>query len=193
MVYLAGRARAATITKGDIRSVLHAAVVAEDEDGSSRVIALSQVKHYVDPNKIPPEMPLPPSTIPFKYTKTLSKFDTDALGFRELQTLDWVQWLVEEQDKSGRFTSRQNIETNPAFASNVLKVLSKNWSSLNGESKAILTSLLDSRTIIPTKMGMKRPSEAYFALVKVFDDLPVIQDLANVKEPFLAALGVSGL
>lgn len=190
-MYLAGRARSTTISRGAIRSVLNVAVATDDEEGSSRVIRLSQIKNHVDPNKIPPDMPLPPTTIPFKYTKTLSKFDTDALGLQELQSLDWIRWLVEDQSTSGETASKHNMETNPAFASSVLRVLSKNWSSLNAESKAILTSLLDSRTIIPTKMGMKRPSEAYFSSVKVFDDLPVIQDIANVKEPVLAALGVS--
>ncbi|KAI4175037.1 MAG: hypothetical protein LQ348_006257, partial [Seirophora lacunosa] len=190
LVYLAGRARSTKISRGAIRSVLNVAVATDDEDGASRVIRLSQITNHVDPNKIPPDMPLPPTTIPFKYTKTLSKFDTDALGLQELQSLDWIRWLVEDQSTSGETASKHNMETNPAFASSVLRVLSKNWSSLNAESKAILTSLLDSRTIIPTKMGMKRPSEAYFSSVKVFDDLPVIQDIANVKEPVLAALGV---
>ncbi|KAL8646683.1 MAG: hypothetical protein Q9210_005996 [Variospora velana] len=190
LVYLAGRARAKTITRADIRSVLNVAVVTDDEDESSRVIQLRQIKNHIDPNKIPPDMPLPPSTIPFKYTKTLSKFDTDALGLQELQSLDWIRWLVEDQNTSGQTAAKPNIEANPAFASSVLRILSKNWSSLSAESKAILTSLLDDRTIVPTRFGMKRPSEAYFSSVKVFDDLPIIQDLANVKEPVLAALGV---
>lgn len=191
MAYIAGRARANNITKAEIRSILNVAVATDEEEGSSQLIALSQINNYVDPNKIPPDMPLPPSTIPFKYTKTLSKFDTDALGFQELQILDWVRWLVENRDQSAQMPSKYNIEKNPTFSSNVLKVLSKHWSSLNAESKASMTHLLENRTIIPTKMGMKIPSDAYFSSVKLFDDLPVIQDLPNVKEPVLAALGVS--
>jgi hypothetical protein len=40
-------------------------------------------------------------------------------------------------------------------------------------------------------MGMKRPAEAYFPTVKLFDDLPVITPQTNkVKNKFLALLGV---
>lgn len=185
LAYLAGRARANTITKGEIRSVLNVAVATDEEEGSTQVIALSQIKDFMDPNKIPPDMPIPPNTVPFKYTKTLSKFDTDALGFEELSVFKWLQWLVE--DRNGK----HKIETSSTFASSVLKVLSKNWSGQSAESKTAVINLLENRTIIPTKMGMRIPSDAYFSSVKLFDDLPVIQDLPNVKEPLLAALGVS--
>ncbi|KAL8834763.1 MAG: hypothetical protein Q9170_003612 [Blastenia crenularia] len=187
---LTGKARANTITKGEIRSILNVAVATDEEEGSTQVIALNQIKTFVDPNKIPPDMPVPPSTIPFKYTKTLSKFDTDALGFEELPILGWLQWLVESGNVSGQVPKKHNIETNPAFSSSVLKVLSKNWSGMKPESKTTVMHMLENRTIIPTKMGMKIPSDAYFSSVKLFDDLPVIQDLPNVKEPLLYALGV---
>lgn len=136
-------------------------------------------------------MPVPPTTIPFKYTKSLSKFDTDALGFRELDPLKWLQWLVDANAK-GQLTPEQNLETNPTFATNVLKALSKNWPGMSQDSKARLTALLESQRIIPTKQGMKKPSETYFSSVKLFSDLPVILPLSNVKEGLLTTLGVSG-
>ncbi|KAL9028350.1 MAG: hypothetical protein Q9196_003268 [Gyalolechia fulgens] len=184
LAYLAARARANTITRGVIQSILNVAVATDEEEGSTRVIALSQIRDFVDPNKIPPDMPVPPSTIPFKYTKTLSKFDTDALGFGELSVFNWLQYLVENRN------SNFDIERSATFASSVLKVLSKNWSSLNTESKTAVINLLENRTVIATRIGMKIPSDSYFSSVKLFDDLPVIQDLPNVKEPLLAALGV---
>ena len=190
MAYIAGRARANAITKGEIQSILNVAVATDEEEGPARIIALSQIKDFVDPNKIPPDMPVPPSTIPFKYTKALSRFDTDALGFEELSILKWLRWLVEDQSVAGQASSEQNIQTNPAFASSVLKVLSKTWSALSTESKTTIVSILENRKVIPSKMGMKIPSDTYFSSVKLFDDLPVIQDLPNVKEPLLAALGV---
>ncbi|KAL9601887.1 MAG: hypothetical protein Q9219_002240 [cf. Caloplaca sp. 3 TL-2023] len=182
--YIASKARSNTISREEIRSILSVAVTTDDDEEPTRIIALGQMKDFVDPNKIPPDTPVPPSTIPFKYTKALSKFDTDALGFKELSVLKWVQWLVEDPG------SKHDIETNAAFASSVLKILSKNWPGLSTETRMAVADLLENRTILPTKMGLKRPSDSYFSSVKLFDDLPVIQDLPNVKEPFLIALGV---
>ncbi|KAL8750336.1 MAG: hypothetical protein Q9184_006457, partial [Pyrenodesmia sp. 2 TL-2023] len=190
LAYIAGRGRANKISKGEVHSILKVAVATDEEEGSTRVIALGEIKFYVDPTKLPPDMPIPPNTIPFKYTKTLSRFDTDTLGFQELRIPDWIRWLVENQGNSGRLSSEFDVETNPAFAANVLKVLSKNWSAFTPESKTFTVKLLDNYRIIPTRMGMKIPSDAYFSSVKLFDDLPVIHEIANVKEPVLAALGV---
>jgi len=37
---------------------------------------------------------------------------------------------------------------------------------------------------------MKKPGEAFFASVKLFDDLPTVTSCPGVKEKFLAAIGV---
>lgn len=174
-----------------MRSILKVAVATDEEEGSTRIIALGEIKYYVDPLKLPPDMPVPPNTIPFKYTKTLSRSQIETLGFQELHIPDWIRWLVENRGSSGQLSGEYDVETNPDFAANVLKVLSKHWSAFTPESKTTTVKLLDNCRIIPTKMGMKIPSDAYFSSVKLFDDLPVIRDIANVKEPILAALGVS--
>ncbi|KAI4253124.1 MAG: hypothetical protein LQ352_003888 [Teloschistes flavicans] len=190
IAFICASARAKTISKREIRALLDSAIATDEEGGSTKTIALSQIKEYVNPDKITPSMPLPPTTIPFKYTKTLSRFDTEALGLEELQPVKWLQWLVVHSDARGRVSTEHDIEKNPSFASNVLRVLSKQWSGLNQEGKTAVTNTLENRTVIPTKMGMKKPSDAYFSSVKLFQDLPVIQELSNVKEPFLAFLGV---
>ncbi|KAL8855220.1 MAG: hypothetical protein Q9221_000126 [Calogaya cf. arnoldii] len=189
LTYLATRARADTINPREIRSVLNATVASDEEVAPTQIIALNEVTEHVNPDKIPPDMPVPPSTIPFKYTKKLSKFDTDALGFRELDSLKWLQWLVDSR-ANGQLTSEQNIETNPTFATNVLKALSKNWAGMSQDSKTKITAMLENQRIIPTKQGMEKPSESYFSSVKLFADLPVILPLSNVKEGFLTTLGV---
>ncbi|KAL8734540.1 MAG: hypothetical protein Q9166_001440 [cf. Caloplaca sp. 2 TL-2023] len=190
LTYLAARARADTINQREIRSILNATVASDEDMTPARIIALNEIKEYVNPDKIPPDMPFPPTTIPFKYTKKLSKFDTDALGFQELDPMKWLRWLLEDLNANRQLTTEHNIESNRAFAANVLKTLSRNWSGMSQETKATITTLLEDRTIIPTKMGMKRPSESYFSSVKLFADLPVIETLSNVKEAFLIALGV---
>jgi hypothetical protein len=54
-----------------------------------------------------------------------------------------------------------------------------------------MVTLLRSKTVIPTKLGMKTPEESYFPSVKLFGDLPVISPaVQSTKEKFLLALGV---
>ncbi|KAL8995170.1 MAG: hypothetical protein Q9169_005055, partial [Polycauliona sp. 2 TL-2023] len=190
LTYLATRARANTIDKREIRAVLNATVASDDEVVPPQIIAMSEVKDYINPDKIPPDMPAPASTIPFKYTKKLSKFDTDALGLRELDPLQWLQWLVDSRAK-GQLASEHDFEPNPTFANNVLKALSKNWTGMSQDSKIRVTALLENQRIIPTKQGLKKPAETYFSSIKLFPDLPVIVSLNGVKEAFLVALGVS--
>ncbi|KAL8800711.1 MAG: hypothetical protein Q9182_004983 [Xanthomendoza sp. 2 TL-2023] len=190
LAYLATKARANTISQREIQSVLNATVATDDELTPTRILALNDIKEFVNPDRIPPDMPLPPTTIPFKYTKKLSKFDTDALGFQELGPLKWLKWLTEDARANRQLPPEQNMEANSAFASKVLKTLSQNWSNMSQDTKTAMTKLLENRTIIPTKQGMKKPSETYFSSVKLFADLPVVENLNNVKEGFLSALGV---
>ncbi|KAL8872034.1 MAG: hypothetical protein Q9174_002267 [Haloplaca sp. 1 TL-2023] len=190
LAYLVKRARANKISQRDIRSVLNVTVATNEEEPNRPLIALSEIKDFINPDKIPPNMPVPPTTIPFKFTKTLNRHDTDALGFQELQIVDWLRWLLENRDTRGRRIAEHDVESNVAFAASVLKILSKQWVGLSQDAKTGVTALLQDRSIMPTKMGMKVPAEAYFSSVKLFQDLPVIQDLPNVKEVFLASLGV---
>ncbi|KAL8696556.1 MAG: hypothetical protein Q9224_002734, partial [Gallowayella concinna] len=190
LAYLATRARANTISQREIQCVLNATVASDEETTPTRIIALTEIKEYVNPDRIPPDMPVPPTTIPFKFTKKLSKFDINALGFQELGPLTWMEWLVEDSRTNRQLPSEQNMETSAAFASKVLKALSQNWSNMSQETKTAITKLLEHRTIIPTKQGMKKPSETYFSSVKLFADLPVVENLSFVKEGFLSALGV---
>ncbi len=80
-----------------------------------------------------------------------------------------------------------------AFATAVLLVISKQWEGLSHSNKTVVVELLSSRTSMPTKLGMKKPAEAYFPSVKIFDDLPVVIGLHLVKDKLLTALGVNSL
>ncbi|CCD56104.1 hypothetical protein BofuT4_P152360.1 [Botrytis cinerea T4] len=57
-------------------------------------------------------------------------------------------------------------------------------------SRATVKSLLSTLTVIPTKCGMRKPGEAFFESVKLFEDLPTLTNCPGVKEKFLAAIGV---
>ncbi|QSS62628.1 HATPase_c domain-containing protein [Histoplasma capsulatum] len=175
-----------------VRSLLRVAVANDESPGgvSSHVIVLSDVNSFVNPNKIPAELPMPPSVMPFKYTKNLPRHSLEALQWKELQISTWITWLVENAKNRGLLRPDQDITQAASFATQVLPVLSKQWDSLDISTKGTLTGLLRNTTIIPTKSGMKRPPEAYFPSVRLFDDLPVVTGLNNVKEKFLGALGV---
>ena len=190
--WLGHKARISEIDGVMIRSLLNVAV-ANDEDGTGRVIVLAEMNNFLNTSRIPPEMPIPPSTLPFKFTKKISKADLELMGFEDLHLVPWLRWLVENVGGRGDLSADYDITTSPEFASSVLPVISKQWDGLSQSSKATVLELLTPRTVIPTKMGMKKPAEAYFPSVKLFDDLPVIIGVQGVKEKFLSQLGVSNV
>ena len=180
------------LDRATINSLL-AVAVANDEsnDGSpSRVLVLGSIQYFLNPARVPVDLPIPPSVMPFRFTKSLSKPELEALGWQELQLVPWLRWLLEEAGNRDLLRPDQDITQNPAFSGQVLPVLSKQWESLSQSSKATVVELLSAQTVIPTKLGMKKPQDAYFACVKLFDDLPVITGLNGVKDKILLALGV---
>ncbi|KAI9677687.1 MAG: hypothetical protein M1817_006642 [Caeruleum heppii] len=168
-----------------IQSLLDVAV-ATGSNGT--VLALVEIKLFVNVSKISVEMPLPPNTIPFEYTKHLTKAELESLGWEELQIVPWLRYLVESANRA--LPAEKSLDQSPAFAAQVLPILSKQWDSLSQSSKASIVTLLQARTIIPTRLGMRKPSEAYFASVKLFEDLPIVNGLHGVKDKVLLALGV---
>ena len=176
------------------RSLFDVAVANDNEEGpthsSGRILVLADMKYFIKPSRIPSDVPVPPNTMPFKYTKNLEAGQLEGLGWEDLQIVPWIRWLIENVGGQGPLSSEQDLTQSPSFASKILPVISKQWDGLSQSSKATLANLMSSRTVIPTKMGMKRPSEAYFPSVKLFDDLPVVMGLHSVKEKVLVAFGV---
>lgn len=186
------RAANGELDASTLQAMLDVAVANEEESGadSGRLLVLSEIKNYLIPTRIPVNLPVPPSVMPFKYTKAMTNRELEALGWTELQIVPWMQWLVNNASNRNVLSSDKDITKDPAFSAQILPVLSKQWDTLSAPSKQVLVDLLRSKTVIPTKGGMKRPMEAYFPSVRLFDDLPVVTGLTGVKEKFLAALGV---
>lgn len=155
------------------------------------MLVLSEIKTYLNVSRIPAEMPLPPSTMPFKFTKKMAKTDLEALGWEDLQMVPWLRWVIDNAGGRGQLTSDQDLENSPSFARAVLPVISKQWDGLSQSSKSTIIELLTLRTTMPTKLGMRKPTESYFPSVNLFDDLPVVIGIHSVKERVLVALGVS--
>ncbi|GAB7353434.1 hypothetical protein MBLNU459_g3902t2 [Dothideomycetes sp. NU459] len=166
------------------------ATISEEHVGTypGPVLLLGSIETYPNASKIPAELPMPPNTIPFRFIRGVPKSQLDAFGWTELNIVPWLRYLL-EQDGSG-LSHSQSLTKSPDFAGQVLPVLSKAWDPLSQSSKATVVDLLANRTIIPTKLGMRKPSQAYFASVKLFDDLPTLHGVNGVKEKFLAAIGV---
>lgn len=152
------------------------------------VLLLGGIDTFPNVSKTPPELPMPPNTIPFRFIKGINKNHLEAFNWSELQIVPWLRYLLERDGST--LSPDQSLTKSSAFAAQVLPVLSKGWESLSVSSKATVAELLGTKAVIPTKLGMRKPSQAYFSSVKLFDDLPTVQGLNGVKEKFLGAIGV---
>ncbi|KAH9217592.1 hypothetical protein DL95DRAFT_521996 [Leptodontidium sp. 2 PMI_412] len=171
-----------------VHSLMDVAVaMTGDAEGSGDVIALGTITSYLSVSKIPAEFPIPPTTIPFQFTRTSAVNELQALGWEPLEIVPWLRYLIET---NAHRPASQSLTTSIPFAASVLQVLSKAWDGLSPGSKTTVTSLLQPLAIIPTKAGMKKPGESFFASVKLFDDLPTVTSCPGVKEKFFAAIGV---
>ncbi|KAK1149914.1 hypothetical protein N8T08_003470 [Aspergillus melleus] len=190
--WLGRRAASGQLDFSSVQSLLSVAVANDEDSGgkTTRLIVFADVNGYLSPQKIPVDLPVAPSVMPFKYTKSLGKTELEAFGWAELQIVPWLRWLITNAGNRNVLALEQDITQTPSFSAQVMPILSKQWEPLSQPSKQTVINLLQPHTIIPTRLGMRRPAETYFSSVRLFDDLPVVHGLNSVKEKFLAALGV---
>lgn len=161
-----------------------------EKSETTKLLILGEMKAYVNSARISPDLPVPPDTVPFRFTKGLQQADLQAFGWRELQLEPWVRWLLLPFTRR-TLGSDLDMTASATFSGAVLATLSKAWdTSLSQSSRSTLAELLSQETVIPTKLGMRKPADCYFPSVKLFDDLPTTAGLNAVKEKFLKALGV---
>ncbi|OQE93148.1 hypothetical protein PENNAL_c0006G08952 [Penicillium nalgiovense] len=190
--WLGRKTVAGQLDRSSVQSLLRVAV-ANDEDKEgvpTRLIVFADITCYLNPLRIPADLPIPPSMIPFRFTKSLDKHELEALGWVELQIVPWLNWIVKNCGDRNIFSIDQDITQSATFSGQVLPVLSKQWETLSQASKQGVVATLQPQTVIPTKLGMKQPMQTYFASVRLFDDLPVVHGLNGVKEKILVQLGV---
>ncbi|EMD59912.1 hypothetical protein GGP41_008962 [Bipolaris sorokiniana] len=155
----------------------------QPEKNSGRILALGDISTFVNPARIGPHLPLPPDTIPFTFTRGMTMKQLQMFGWTELSMVRWLRHMT-TQPQLEQFTTDENL------ALSVLTLTSKCWEQLDGTSRDTVTKILTPHQIMPTKMGMRRPTESYFPTVKLFDDLPTVKPFAGSKEKFLLSLGV---
>ncbi|KAI5865567.1 hypothetical protein GGS23DRAFT_559841 [Durotheca rogersii] len=162
-------------------------LVSDGDDDSGGIIALGAIKHYLSPNKIPAGLPTPPTTIAYDFTRNCNANELQALGWEPLEIVPWLRFLMEAGPTR---PEGQDLAKSPEFSIRILTILSKNWDNLSQSSRGTVVSLLQSQTVMPTKLGMRKPTESFFQSVKLFDDLPIIEGCSSLKEKFLSAIGV---
>ncbi|KAK6080231.1 hypothetical protein SCUP515_03656 [Seiridium cupressi] len=178
------------LSAADRDRLLDAAIATLGDNGAAQggIITLGSIKNFTIPGKISAGLPLPPTTIPFEFTRHININDLRALGWEALEIVPWLRFLLET--RSSRPES-EDLTKDPEMAVQVLAVISKGWDSLNQSSKDTVVSLLKANTVLPTKLGMRKPTDSFFSTVRLFDDLPTIsQQCSGLKDKFLSALGV---
>ncbi|KAF5023144.1 hypothetical protein F66182_4800 [Fusarium sp. NRRL 66182] len=173
---------------GSRAALLEVAVGTMSDDGEQgEIIALGSIRNHLIAGRIPATLPIPPTTIPHALTANSQQAELHALGWEPLEILPWIRFLL---DTDAARSEDQSLTRSPKFAIQVLTVLSKNFENSSSGARATIVPLLQAHTVVPTKQGMKRPTEAFFPVVKLFDDLPVIQGCEKIKEKFLVTIGV---
>lgn len=180
------------LEKATIANLLAVAVVNDDNPETERgqILQLGEIEHFLNPSRTPVDFPVPPSVMPFKFTRSMSKHELESIGWEELQIVPWMRWLVAQAGNRQILPEHQDVTRSSEFSAQLLAILSKHWDSLSQSSKSSLVDLLTKHTVVPTKFGMRKPGDSYFPNVKLFDDLATIKGLATVKDKFLIAIGV---
>ena len=180
------------IDKETVSRLLSITVANEETvDGNSgRLLMLGGIEYFHNPSRIPPNLPVPETVIPLKYTTSFSKHDLESLGWQELQIVPWMRWLIAEAKNRNVLREDQDLTSSATFSSQIFALISKQWESMSQSTKQTLVELLTPQPVVPTKLGMKKPGDAYFPNVKLFDDLPTINGFNNVKDKVLTAFGV---
>ncbi|CAE6441272.1 unnamed protein product [Rhizoctonia solani] len=181
----------------ELREVfLGAAIFCLKEEGKQdKVVPLASIRTFINPRTsvIPLDSPLPEHTLPFAISKQLGNADFRSLfGWTELGVPDWITYLV---NPATRKETGVDITLDAVFAERVLGVIARAWPNMNAAQQQDVCAKLSDVPCIPTRAGLKVPSEAYFSNAHVFPDLPIIvmpkgTAVKGMLEKVLVSLGV---
>ncbi|CAO3616217.1 unnamed protein product [Cunninghamella blakesleeana] len=155
----------------------------DDKDGGERLLQLINAKWWINPKIILLEMPVPDATLPFSVSRAFNPSDLNIyFGFNELSLLTWGKFIA----------NHGKIDTNAEFSEKVLSIISRGYNHISTQAQTEICTSLKIKTCIPTKFGMKLPTDAYFTTVNLFDDLPIVyfSNPRLISDVLLTALGV---
>ncbi|EPS40683.1 hypothetical protein H072_5472 [Dactylellina haptotyla CBS 200.50] len=194
--WLAKKAMTGEVTNEFVQELIKVAVATSSNTEESdkpeimgAPVVLADIKTFVTPAVLPPEMPVPPTCIPFSLTKTMKREELQALGWKELDLVEWAVYLS-APDTLRNIAIEHNMTLSPLFAAQVHAILAKPWKKFVPADKNAIATVLKAVSCVPSSKGMRKPGEAYFPTVKIFKDLPIIQSMNGVKEDYLMSLGV---
>ena len=192
LTWLLKNAANGSLDQQTIQRLLSITVANEDstDEGAGRLLMLGGVEYHHNPSRIPSHLPVPETVMPLKYTSGYSKVQIESLGWEELQLVPWMRWLITEAKNRAQLSAEQDLTASPTFSNQIFALISKQWDSMSQSTKQTLVEILSVQTVVPTKFGMKRPGDAYFSNVRLFDDLPNITGFSGVKDKVLMAFGV---
>ncbi|GAA6035210.1 hypothetical protein JCM8097_006421 [Rhodosporidiobolus ruineniae] len=140
-----------------------------------RVFPLAAFRTFLNPKLVSADLPLPEHTLPFELSRQISHGDlVRVFQFAELNLLEWTRFLVSPAMVGKEAKEETNVLKSPDFAEKVLGVLAKGWHGTPAVAQRDLIALLADKPLIPTRQGPRKPSEAYFPNVSLFDDLAVV-------------------
>ncbi|KAK8169664.1 hypothetical protein IWX90DRAFT_400529 [Phyllosticta citrichinensis] len=169
------------IDASDLKKLFNAAVLSTEQS----IIALGSISYYLVPSKYPPELPYPITVMPLRYTKDFSRAELEGFGWNELPIEEWVRFLLDFNQRTGPKAITKDSE----FATQILKVISKQWDQMRTNQRNEVITMLQPHAVMPTKNGMQKPQQTYHPNVKIFEDLPNLI-VPGLKPRFLEALGL---
>jgi hypothetical protein len=176
--------------------LLDASVLVTNE---GKIIPLTMIQTIIKPSSsmIPPDMPLPPHTLPYTITKELKAASAWTIfGWTELTLVQYITFLINPPMSNNPTAEPQtDIRISPVFAEQVLTTLGRAWQSMSANHQTALALELKDVACIPTKAGFRKPAESYFEKNLLFDDLPTLAlpKTTHVKgglEKMLLGIGV---
>lgn len=179
------------------RLVRNAMVSVPDEASSTpRIQALAEVDSVLQPARVPPSVPLPPTCLVYDVSRHLRVGDLRTVfGWPELSLPAWLAYMLTlDASPAASVRAAHGVTQSPANAERVVQTLAWAWGNLPKHEREQIAAQLADVACIPTRDGPRRPREAYFASVSLLADLPVVAfPTLAVKgnvEKLLVALGV---
>ncbi|UZJ56469.1 hypothetical protein CBS101457_005789 [Exobasidium rhododendri] len=164
------------------------------EGSPSTIQQLATVQTFLNPQRVPTDVPHPTTCLSFEVSKAFTAADLNRVfGWNELTVAAWLRHVVSLCQKKETPTE-VNLQTSPPFAEKVIGIIARAWGSLPAQQHEEVSSVLKEIACIPTRKGMQKPTDSYFSNVSLFEDLPILA-LPNLPikgnvEKVMIALGV---
>ncbi len=179
------------------RSKLLDALVVSVTGPPKKTMKLSSARTFLSSRAeriIPTDSPLPSTVLPTSITRSL---DPDVLvsvfPWKQLSIFDWLRHIIDRRVATAN--AEFDVTHSTRWAERVLYVLAQAWQFMTDTDQQDVIGILSVVSCIPTSIGLKVPSQAYFPSVKLFRDLPIVTMPSGVivvgnLEKVLLALGV---